>query len=122
MKAACPAISHPRSHAIVRISSAGTAAAISASAEVTRDVGFQCRALLDLGRRHGDDVLEEACSKALEYTRNPSYKTVKTIAAKLAADKPGEPDGHAYPRGSDYYDGAGAGGGEETNENDKEEE
>ena len=69
-----------------------------------------CRALLDLGRRHGDDVLDEACSKALEYSRNPSYKTVKTIAAKLAADKPGEPDGHAYLRGSDYYDGAGANG------------
>ena len=61
-----------------------------------------CRALLDLGRRHGDDVLEEACSKALEYSRNPSCKTVKTIAAKLAAGKPGEPDGHAYLRGSEY--------------------
>lgn len=81
-----------------------------------------CRALLDLGRRHGDDVLEEACSKALGYSRNPSYKTVKTIAAKLASDKPGEPDGHAYLRGSEYYDGAGTdGGGEEADGNDEEE-
>ena len=63
-----------------------------------------CRALLDLGRRHGDATLEEACSKALEYSRNPSYKTVKTIAARLAADKPDEADGHAYLRGSGYYD------------------
>ena len=81
-----------------------------------------CRALLDLGRRHGDDVLEEACAKALEYSRNPSYKTVKTIAAKLASGKPDEPDGHAYLRGSEYYDGACAdGGGEEAGGNDEEE-
>ena len=46
---------------------------------------------------------------------------MKTIAAKLAADKPGEPDGHAYLRGSDYYDGAGANGGGEPDGNDKEE-
>lgn len=77
-----------------------------------------CRALLGLGRRHGDAILEEACSKALEYSRNPSYKTVKTIAAKLAADKPDEADGHAYLRGSDYYD-AGAHSGDD---NDGEEE
>lgn len=64
-----------------------------------------CRALLDLGRCHGDGVLEEACAKALDFSRSPSYKTVKTIAAKLAADKPADPDEGAYLRGSSYYEG-----------------
>ena len=73
-----------------------------------------CHALLDLGRRHGDGILEEACAKALEYSRNPSYKTVKTIAAKLAADKPDDSDGHAYLRGGDYY-GAGTRSGDDGN-------
>ena len=83
-----------------------TAAVVDAmlrSRTVEQQAYRTCRALLDLGRRHGDEVLEEACAKALEYARNPSYKTVKTIAAKLAADAPGEADGHAYLRGSEYY-------------------
>jgi len=91
-------------------STAAVVDAVLRSRTVEQQAYRTCRALLDLGRRHGDDVLEEACAKALEYTRNPSYKTVKTVAAKIAADKPGQPDGHAYLRGSDYYDGAGANG------------
>lgn len=104
---------------------APVAAAVDAmlrSRTVEQQAYRTCRALLDLGRRHGDDVLEEACSKALGYSRNPSYKTVKTIAAKLASDKPGEPDGHAYLRGSEYYDGAGADGSGEGAGGDDEEE
>ena len=46
---------------------------------------------------------------------------MNTISAKLAADKPGEPDGHAYLRGSDYYDGAEADGARKV-ENESEEE
>lgn len=84
-----------------------TAAVVDAmlrSRAVEQQAYRTCRALLDLGRRHGDAILEESCAKALEYARNPSYKTVKTIAAKLAADAPGEGCGHAYLRGSDYYE------------------
>ena len=62
-----------------------------------------CRALLELGRRQGYDVLEQACTKALTYTRAPSYKTVKTIASKLAAQASEDPDRHAYLRGDNYY-------------------
>ena len=47
---------------------------------------------------------------------------MNTISAKLAADKPGEPDGHAYLRGSEYYDGAGADGGRKGEDGSKEEE
>lgn len=85
-----------------------TAAIVDAmlrSRTVEQQAYRSCRALLDLGRRHGDAVLEEACAKALEFSRNPSYKTVKTIAAKLAADKPTDPDSGAYLRGNDYYEG-----------------
>ena len=95
-----------------------TAAVVDAmlrSRTVEQQAYRTCRALLDLGRRHGDEVLEEACAKALEYSRNPSYKTVKTIAAKLAADKPDDSDGHAYLRGGDYYD-AGMRPGDDQNE------
>lgn len=62
-----------------------------------------CRALLELGQKHGDDTLEQACSKALEFSKNPSYKTVKTIVARMAADKKSDPDEHAYLRGAQYY-------------------
>ena len=62
-----------------------------------------CRALLELGRRQGYDVLEKACAKALTYTRAPSYKTVKTIVAKLAAQASKDPGRHAYLRGDNYY-------------------
>ena len=42
-----------------------------------------CRAVLELSRRHGAELLEQACTKALEYSKAPSYKTVKTIISKL---------------------------------------
>ena len=77
-----------------------------------------CRALLDPGRRHGDAIPGESCAKAPGYARNPSYKTVKTIAAKLAADAPGEGCGHAYLRGSDHCE---AGASPDGNEGVKEE-
>lgn len=62
-----------------------------------------CRALLSLGERNGWDVLEEACAKALEISRNPSYKTVKTLAAHMAEERAADPDAHAFVRGADNY-------------------
>lgn len=62
-----------------------------------------CRALLDLSRRHSDELLEQACAKALEYSKAPSYKTVKTIIAKLKPQADTDINAHAYLRGSDYY-------------------
>ena len=77
-----------------------------------------CRALLDLGRRHGDAIPGESCAKAPGYARNPSHKTARAIAAKLAADAPGEGCGHAYLRGSDHCE---AGASPDGNEGVKEE-
>lgn len=57
-----------------------------------------CRALLELGKRHGNEILEAACAKA------PTYKTVKTIAPKLVNETSQTPNEHAYLRGSNYFE------------------
>ena len=63
-----------------------------------------CRALLGLSKKYGKDILEEACSKALLYSRSPSYKTVKQLAVALAEEaQTPDPDEHAYLRGNNYY-------------------
>ena len=48
-------------------------------------------------------MLEQACAKALSYSPRPSYKTIKSIIAKMAASAPEDPDDGAYLRGSDFY-------------------
>ena len=70
-----------------------------------------CRALIGLGERNGDAVLEEACAKARAISNRPTYKTVKTIVSQLAAQRKADPNEHAFLRGADYYrdlDGKGA--------------
>lgn len=62
-----------------------------------------CRALIGLGERNGNGVLEEACAKARAITPRPTYKTVKTIVSQLVAQREADPDEHAYLRGADYY-------------------
>lgn len=63
-----------------------------------------CRAVLALGKNHGNPLLEEACAKALLLTPRPSYKIVKSIIVDLAKKREeGNGDDHAYLRGSDYY-------------------
>lgn len=56
-----------------------------------------------MGGARGDGVLEAACEKALAYSKNPSYKTVKAAAAKIASGKPSDPDEHAFLRGTQRY-------------------
>ena len=62
-----------------------------------------CRGVLSLAKKHGRRALEEACEKALSYTPRPSYKTIKSVIAKMEASKPEDPDDGAYLRGNDYY-------------------
>ena len=66
-----------------------------------------CRALVGLGERNGDAVLEEACAKACEISRSPSYKTVKTILARMAEEAAADPDAHAFVRGAEHYEDLG---------------
>ncbi|MBQ6328140.1 MAG: IS21 family transposase [Kiritimatiellae bacterium] len=63
-----------------------------------------CRAVLSLAQKHGGPMLERACAKALSYSPRPSYKTVKSVIAKMAAEVPEDPDDGAYLRGNGYYD------------------
>ena len=62
-----------------------------------------CRGVLALAKKHGKEMLEQACAKALSYSPRPSYKTVKSIASKMAESVPEDPDDGAYLRGSGYY-------------------
>ena len=76
---------------------------ILGSRQVEQQSYRTCRALIGLGERNGDDVLEEACAKANAISSRPTYKTVKTIVSQLAAQRKADPDEHAYLRGADYY-------------------
>ena len=68
-----------------------------------------CRGVLSLARKHGRRMLEQACAKALSYSPRPSYKTVKSLIAKMAESVPEDPDDGAYLRGNGYYQSLGEG-------------
>lgn len=61
-----------------------------------------CKGLISLAKAHGRAMLEQACAKALSYTKNPGYKTVKSVMPTIIADE--DPDGGAYLRGDGFYD------------------
>jgi hypothetical protein len=59
-----------------------------------------------LGQKHSDTLLEQACERALAISGAPSYKTVKTLIARIdTADEDRDEVGFAYLRGADYYEG-----------------
>ena len=64
--------------------------------------------LLKLGDQYTPQRLENACIKALDYSPNPSYKTIQLIL-KSGQDKigletsPPEPSPHGFTRGAGYY-------------------
>ena len=73
-----------------------------------------CMGILKLGDKYGVNRLESACTKALSFTPNPSYRNVDSILKsgqdKLAAPKEDTPTGinenFGFTRGADYYGGA----------------
>lgn len=73
--------------------------AILRSRQVEQQSYRTCRALLALGERNGWDELEEACAKACEISRSPSYKTVKTLLARMIEERAADPDANAFVRG-----------------------
>ena len=81
--------------------------AILRSRQVEQQSYRTCRALLALGERNGWEELEEACAKACEISRSPSYKTVKTILARMAEEAAADPDAHAFVRGAGHYEDLG---------------
>ena len=77
--------------------------AILKSRRIEQQSYRSCRGVLALAKRYGRQMLEQACAKALTYSPRPSYKTIKSIAAKMASSVPEDPDDGAYLRGNDYY-------------------
>lgn len=76
---------------------------ILATRKIEQQAYRSCRGVLALAKKHGGDLLEQACAKALSYSPRPSYKTVKSLALKMATDAAEDPDDGAYLRGVDYY-------------------
>ena len=83
--------------------------AILTSHRVEQQAYRSCMGLLKLTERYSGMQLEVACQKALSYTVNPSYKSIKNIlSAKTDTDKaPVESastrKNHGITRGSAYY-------------------
>lgn len=68
-----------------------------------------CMALLKLAEHYASGRLESACAMALDYTPQPSYKSIQTILKsgrdRIAAETPApvEPSAFGFTRGADYY-------------------
>ena len=77
-------------------------ASILASHRVEQQAYRSCKGLISLARTHGRETLEQACAKALSYTKSPSYKTVKSVIPTIIRDD--DPDDGAYLRGDGFYD------------------
>ena len=77
--------------------------AILKSRRIEQQSFRSCRGVLSLASKHGESTLEQACAKALSYSPRPSYKTIKSIIARMAALAPEDPDDGAYLRGSSFY-------------------
>ena len=85
--------------------------AILASRKVEQQAYKACIALLKLADIYSLSRLEEACTRALFYTSNPSFKSVQTIlktgSDKITPDKIEQdkslPCEYGFTRGADYY-------------------
>ena len=82
--------------------------AMLTSSKVEQQAYRGCMGLLKMADKYSRSTLEQACSKALEYTTTPSYKIIKNI---LAAVKHSEDiasatncsNKYGITRGADYY-------------------
>jgi len=86
---------------------AGVVDAILASKPIEQQTYRSARALMSLADKYGDQALDDACARALSITRQPSYKTVKTIIAKHNANEAEQNTSgneFAYLRGAAYFD------------------
>lgn len=85
--------------------------AILASRKVEQQAFRSCMGLLKLADKYSVIRLEAACKKALSYTPNPSFKSVKTILStgqdKEILEQPAKTSDdsakHGFTRGADYY-------------------
>jgi transposase len=87
-----------------------TIKAILSSHKVAQQGYRSCMALLKLADKYSVARVEAACKKALSYTPNPSFKSVKTILStgqdKVTIEQPTTNNvsaEHSFTRGADYY-------------------
>lgn len=88
-----------------------TIKAILSSHKVEQQGYRSCMALLKLADKYSVTRVEAACQKALSYTPNPSFKSVKTILStgqdKVTQEQPARTNNdsasHGFTRGADYY-------------------
>ncbi len=77
------------------------------SVKVEQQSYRSCMGLLKMADKYSKTKLEAACSKALEYTKTPSYKVIKNILATGTKDSENEithtTNAYGITRGSDYY-------------------
>ena len=83
---------------------------ILASYKIEQQGYKACMGLLKAADKHSVSRLEAACTKALTYSPQPTYRSVKTIL-KTGSDKTSDESNktstsnHGFTRGSDYYRG-----------------
>ncbi|MCR5457270.1 MAG: IS21 family transposase [Clostridiales bacterium] len=77
------------------------------SAKIEQQSYRSCMGLLKMADKYSKTRLESACSKALEYTKTPSYKVIKNIlvaGTKEATDEVAHTaNAYGITRGADYY-------------------
>ena len=82
--------------------------AMLTSAKVEQQAYRGCMGLLKMADKYSGNKLEQACSKALEYTMTPSYKIIKNILAAAKHTEDAVPatnvsNKYGITRGADYY-------------------
>ena len=91
---------------------------ILSSKAVEEQTYLTCRSLLKLSDTYSSEKLEAACCKACQFSRNPSYKSVKAVLASMNAKDPNAADNascgaaadnvytsYGITRGAEYYGG-----------------
>lgn len=91
--------------------------AILTSGRVEQQTYRSCMGLLKLAEKHSPAKLEEACNRALLYSRTPSYKSIKNLLAAMKEDSQyvsqntesssseTHAQTHGITRGARYYGG-----------------
>ena len=89
--------------------------AILTSGRVEQQTYRSCMGLLKLAEKHSPSKLEEACKRALLYSRTPSYKSIKNLLAAMKENPESASQdsdqlssgsqAHGITRGARYYGG-----------------
>ena len=88
---------------------------ILTSGRVEQQTYRSCMGLLKLAEKHSPSKLEEACKRALLYSRTPSYKSIKNLLAAMKENPESASQdsdqlssgsqAHGITRGARYYGG-----------------